>query len=319
MKYYVAPLEGVTGNAFRNVHHKYFPGVDKYYMPFITPTMHHRFSKRDILEVSKETNQGLVAVPQILTKSADDFIWAMEKFLDYGYDEINLNVGCPSATVVSKGKGSGLLRDLEHFDQLLEKIFNKNQENISIKTRIGIEDEAEFHAIMEVYNRYPIKELIIHPRLQQDFYKNPIKIEAFQRGILTSKNPVCYNGDILTKEDVLEKEKKFPQLESLMIGRGIIKNPSLISGIKGDFVLEKSVLEAFHNELFAEYTRTFESKNNGMMRMKELWSYMAILFVEKDKVAKKVHKCKDAKQFTQLTKEIFEGYQLCSELELRNQ
>ncbi len=315
MKYYVAPLEGVTGNAFRNVHHKYFPGVDKYYMPFVMPTMHHRFSKRDILEVSRETNQGMVAVPQILTKSADDFIWAMKKFLDYGYEEINLNVGCPSATVVSKGKGSGLLRDLEHLERFLDKIFNENQTNISIKTRIGIEDEAEFHGIMEVYNRYPIKELIIHPRLQQDFYKNPIKMEAFQRGLSISKNPVCYNGDILTKADAMEKEEAFPQLKSLMIGRGIAKDPSFISRIKGDFVLEKSVLEQFHNELFSEYARTFASANNGMMRMKELWSYMAVLFVEKEKVAKKVHKCKDAKQFAQLTKEIFDAYQLRNELE----
>ena len=305
MKYYVAPLEGITGYVFRNTHKKYFPIADKYYMPFVAPTQNHKFSGKELADISLENNQNIQLIPQILTKSSDDFIWAMNEMVNLGYEEINLNVGCPSGTVVAKGKGSGLLKDLNYFEMFLDEIFSAGSGKISIKTRIGLEGTDEFYKIMELYNKYPIKELTIHPRLQQDFYKNSLKIDIFKEVYKTSKNPICYNGDILSKADAANFEKDFPDIKAIMIGRGLIKNPSLISDIKGEFTLNNKILKEFHDELFSEYTIAFQSENNAMMRMKELWSHMIYSFENPEKLIKNIKKCKDAKNFTQITNEVF--------------
>ena len=305
MKYYIAPLEGITGHIFRNTHKKYFPLADKYYMPFISPTQHHKFSKKELWEISRENNQDILSVPQILTKSSDDFIWAMNEMLQLGYTEINLNVGCPSATVCSKGKGSGMLKDLEFLDRFLDEIFSENSENISIKTRIGIDNTDNAYKIIELYNKYPIKELTIHPRLQQDFYKKNVKIDVFRDILPTSKNPICYNGDIFTKHDAINFQNDFPQINAIMMGRGIIKNPAIISNIKSDFTLTKNTLKDFHDELFFKYTALYESENNAMFRMKELWSHMISLFDNSDKLIKNINKCKNPKNFSSITDDVF--------------
>ena len=157
MRYYFAPMEGVTDSIYRNVHHKYFGGVDRYYMPFLSPTMHQTLTHKESRELPMADSVSFAAVPQILTKVAGDFLWAAQVCMDRGYTEVNLNVGCPSGTVVSKGKGSGMLRDLNALDAFLEEIYAKSPLPVSVKTRLGLENKDEFPAILEVYNRYPIR------------------------------------------------------------------------------------------------------------------------------------------------------------------
>ena len=165
MRYYFAPMEGLTDSIYRRLHHKYFPGVDRYYMPFLSPTIHRQLTHKEDRELPLADSVGFVAVPQVLTKVSDDFLWASQVCHDRGYDEVNLNIGCPSGTVVSKGKGSGMLRDPANLDRFLEEIFAASPLPISVKTRLGLEKSEEFPAILEVLNRYPIKELTIHPRV----------------------------------------------------------------------------------------------------------------------------------------------------------
>ena len=310
MKYYIAPLEGVTNHVFRHAHQKYFPSADKYYMPFIAPKKHHQFAKKELLELLPENNCGVTTVPQILTKSSEDFIWAMNEMTALGYEEINLNVGCPSATVVTKCKGSGMLKDLFSFEKFLDEIFNVGGNSISIKTRIGVNSADEFKDIMQIYNKYPIKELTIHPRLQQDFYKNTVNMAVFKEFLPVSVNPVCYNGDMLTRHDTLHVENSFPDLNSIMIGRGIMKNPALICEINGTDRLSKDVLRAFTDELFEEYTKLYQSQNSAMMRMKELWNAMIFSFEDHNKLIKNINKCKNAYNFTTITNDIFDNYDL---------
>ena len=164
MRYYFAPMEGLTDSIYRKLHHKYFPGVDRYYMPFLSPTIHRQLTHREERELPFADSVPFVAVPQILTKVPEDFLWAAQVCADRGYDEVNLNVGCPSGTVVSKGKGSGMLLDPMALDAFLEEIFEKSPLPVSVKTRLGIQDPNEFPALLEVFNRYPIQELTVHPR-----------------------------------------------------------------------------------------------------------------------------------------------------------
>ena len=194
-------MEGITGAVFRRLHHACFSGVDRYYTPFLSPTSDRRFTPREQREFYPEYNEGIPLIPQILTKHAGDFLWAAEELSAMGYKEVNLNAGCPSGTVTAKGKGAGLLADLAALDAFLDEIFTHANCKISVKTRLGLNDPEEFEPILEIYNRYPLSELIVHPRVRKDFYRHPVRTEYFDLAYEKSKNPISYNGSIVTKAD----------------------------------------------------------------------------------------------------------------------
>ena len=300
MRYYFAPMEGLTDSIYRRLHHKYFPGVDRYYMPFLSPTIHRQLTHKEDRELPMADSVGFVAVPQVLTKVADDFLWAAQVCRDRGYDEVNLNIGCPSGTVVSKGKGSGMLRDPAALDQFLEEIFSKSPLPISVKTRLGLEKSEEFPAILEVLNRYPIKELTVHPRVRKQFYDGSVDMEMFDYAVKNSKNPLCYNGDILTLTQAEELQKNYPQVQSVMIGRGLIADPGMLSG-----GTDKAALEGFMGELMAVYEVEFGGSRNAIFRLKENWGFLHDRFEGCDKLWKRLRKTTDAAEFKSITAEIF--------------
>ena len=167
MRYYFAPMEGLTDSVYRRLHHKYFPGVDRYYMPFFSPTVHRQLTQRESRELPEADSVSFAAVPQVLTKVPEDFLWAAEVIRDRGYDEVNLNLGCPSGTVTAKGKGAGMLTDPEALDRFLDDVFSRCPIAISVKTRLGMHTPEEFPALLGIFNRYPIRELTVHPRVRQ--------------------------------------------------------------------------------------------------------------------------------------------------------
>ncbi|MGN0976941.1 MAG: tRNA dihydrouridine synthase [Faecousia sp.] len=300
MHYYFAPMEGLTDSVFRRLHHQYFPGVDRYYMPFLSPTVHRSLSHKEERELPRADSVDFVAVPQILTKSPEDFLWAAQVCLDRGYGEINLNVGCPSGTVVAKGKGSGMLRDLEALDAFLDAVFQETPLPVSVKTRLGLESPEEFPAIVEVYNRYPIRELTVHPRVRKQFYDGAVDMEMFAYAMEHSKNPVCYNGNLLSAAQISALRSQFPQLQSVMIGRGLIADPGMFSG-----GTDIALLEAFMDELLETYESDFGGSRNAMFRLKEHWSYLHTRFEGCDKLWKRLRKTTDETEFKAITSEIF--------------
>ena len=309
MRYYFAPMEGLTDSIYRNVHHQYFPGFDAYYMPFLSPTIHRCLTHREERELPFADSVPFRAVPQILTKVAEDFLWAAGQCAQRGYDEVNLNVGCPSGTVVSKGKGSGMLRDPDALDRFLDEIFSGAKLPVSVKTRLGMEDPEEFPRILEVYNRYPIKELTIHPRVRKQFYKGDVDMDMFRYALENSRNPLCYNGNLRTLSEVKTFEAEYPRIEAVMIGRGAIGNPGILSGV------DAPTLEAFHNELLERYIAEFGGPRNAMFRMKENWRHMILLFEDSEKLWKKLRKTTDVDEYRTIVAQIFHTLHLAGELQ----
>lgn len=306
MKYYFAPLEGVTGYIYRNAYETFFGQIDKYFMPFISPTKNKGFTSRELNDVLPEHNQGLPVVPQILTNNAEYFIGTVNELTKFGYDEINLNLGCPSGTVVAKHKGSGFLAQREKLDEFLEDIFSKASTKISIKTRIGKDSPDEFYELIEIFNKYPIEELIIHPRIQTDFYKNKPNMKVFKDALELSKNPICYNGDIFNVKDHRELTERYPSLDAVMLGRGLIANPALIGEIKNNQVIDKQVIKAFHDAVYAGYQEILSGDKNALYRMKELWFYMIHMFAESDKYAKKIRKSDRSRDYEAIISMLFQ-------------
>ncbi len=300
MQYYFAPMEGLTDHTFRTLHHKYFGGVDKYYMPFLSPTMHRTLTHKEQRELPRADSAAFVAVPQILTKNAGDFLWAAQVCRDLGYAEVNLNLGCPSGTVVSKGKGAGLLRDVWALDAFLEEIFAGSPLPISLKTRLGLEKPEEFPAILEVYNRYPALQLQVHPRVRKAFYQGDVHMEMFRYCAENSTNKLCYNGNLSSLSDISAFSANFPQIDAVMLGRGLLSDPGMLCG-----GTDTEVLEAFMTELMEGYIAAFGSARNAMFRLKEHWSYLLPRFEDAEDLAKRLRKTTDLEEYKAVTREIF--------------
>lgn len=301
MRYYFAPMEGLTDSIYRKTHYKYFSGVDRYYMPFFSPTIHRTLTHREDRELPLAQSEPFHAVPQVLTRVSDDFLWAAQVCLDRGYEEVNLNVGCPSGTVVAKGKGSGMLQDPDTLNRFLDAIFRDSPLPISVKTRLGMEDPQEFPALLDIYNQYPIKELIIHPRVRRQFYNGDVHMDLFRYAVQHSHNPLCYNGDITSMARVGELAREFPGVESFMIGRGLIADPGMLCG-----GTDGKALEAFMNELLEEYTAAFGGSRNAMFRMKENWGMLHSRLEGTEKLWKKLRKTTDLQEYKAITAEIFQ-------------
>ena len=311
MRYYFAPMEGITDSIYRRIHHKYFPGLDRYYMPFLSPTMHRTLTHKESRELPMADSEGFVAIPQILTKIPGDFLWAAQVCQDRGYEEVNLNVGCPSGTVVAKGKGAGMLRNVSELDAFLEEVFSASPIAISVKTRLGMEQPEEFHALLEVFNRYPIRELTIHPRVRKQFYSGGVDMDAFRYATENSRNPLCYNGNLNTPEDIAAFCAAFPQIEAVMLGRGLIADPGMLTA--GGTT--KECLKAFADELLEQYMETFGGARNAMFRMKENWSFLRHRFQDSEQLWKQLRKTTDVNEYRAITGQIFATLPLVDSLQ----
>lgn len=302
MQYYFAPLEGITGYVYRTTHHAFFPGVDRYYIPFAAPNYTKHFKNKEKQDMDPANNAGLHAVPQILSNKADETLWAIEEMADRGYEEINLNLGCPMPTVAKKKKGSGLLKYTDELDAYLSGVFeglsrrdaSRPNVKISIKTRLGTDTTEEAEGLVRIYNRYPLSELIVHPRSQKDLYRGKADREAFLLVLRESINPVVYNGDLQTSQDVEEISKicagEGRNLNSVMIGRGLLADPSLVRECRGGARVTAQELGAFHDELYKRFQETLPGDSVVLSHMKELWFYMGNLFPEGGKCLKEIRR-----------------------------
>lgn len=301
MQYYFAPLEGLTDSIFRRLHHKYFPGLDRYYTPFLSPTVHRMLTPKEARELPPADSIGFTVIPQLLTKCPEDFIWMAQQCRELGYTQVNLNLGCPSGTVTSKGKGSGMLRDPEALDRFLDCIFYACPLDISIKTRIGFESSEEFPLLLDIFNRYPVKELIIHPRVRSAFYQSSVNMEAFTYAVQNSTIPLCYNGDLCSPAQIHSFSESFPSVQAVMLGRGLIRDPGMCT--PGGTTPQ--TLECFYAELLEEYLVAFGGSRNAMFRLKEHWGMLIHRFEGSEKLEKRLRKTTDLTEYRAITAEIF--------------
>jgi tRNA-dihydrouridine synthase len=256
----------------------------------------------------------MTVIPQLLTNRPGDFIRAAKELWELGYQEVNLNLGCPSGTVVSKGRGSGFLARTEELDSFFETVFshalfsggNVSTMKLSVKTRIGKDSPEEFYELIEIFNKYPIAELTIHPRTQKDYYKNEPRLDMYEEAVKYSKNPLCYNGNIYTVADYENFTGRFPQTKAVMLGRGLISNPSLLGCIKGKRVPEKQQWKEFHDKLYRDYKQVLPGDMPVLFKMKEVWLYMVTMFTNSETFAKKIKKTKNLRDYEAVIERLFQ-------------
>ena len=306
-----APMEGITSRAFRELHAAHFPGVDRYWIPFFSPTASHELTARQLRELEPGTLGCERLVPQVLAKNAADFIWAAEAVGALGYREVNLNLGCPSGTVVSKGKGAGMLRGPEALDRFLEAVFTAAPLPISVKTRIGVDDPREWQTLLPIFARYPIRELTVHPRTRREFYKGSVHPDAFRQAAQDLPFALRYNGNLFTVADVRRTQAEFPGLQGLMLGRGLLADPALIVRCRGG-ERDRAALIAFHEELAACYLATMHPDGAVLPKFKELWRYLSLL-LQDERAWKRLRRCSCWAEFHPLALELLRSAELAEQ------
>lgn len=309
MNYYFAPLEGIGGYIYRNAQAAFFPRAEKYFSPFIAPNMHRGLNNKERRDVLPENNPDVYLVPQILTNNAEYFCKTAEDLKELGYTEVNLNLGCPSNTVVKKHRGAGFLATPDTLDPFLDEIYRNLDLKISIKTRIGMTEPEEFEELLDIYNKYPVAELIIHPRVQKDFYKNRPRMEAFDLAVQRAKMPLVYNGDIFTAADALAFQETYPQVGTLMAGRGVLANPGLFGDFAGN-EMTKQQLRNFHDHLLEQYALHLSGDKMILYKMKEHWYYMCHVFTNSAKYLKRIRKSQNLQDYREVVRSLFAEQEL---------
>ena len=305
MKLYAAPLEGMTNDLWRPIHAALFGGADRYFTPFVSPNATYKFQTKELNELTH--NEGLPVIPQILTNSADHFLWAAREMADMGYTEINFNLGCPSGTVTAKRKGAGMLSYPDDLERLLTDIFAGLPTGmaISVKTRVGKESTAEWGRLLAIYNQFPLSELIVHPRVQKEFYRGHAHRELMADTLAATWLPLCYNGDIFTPAAAAAVAREYPALVALMMGRGLMADPALLRRIRGGAAATREELRQYHDALWEAYRTRLGGDLNAIYRMRELWNYLSGSFEDTDKFLKSVRKAKTGSEYLAAVERLF--------------
>ena len=305
-----APLDGITKVVFRRVWHAFFGGVDRYFIPFFSPTPQHILTPRDRREIDPANGGDLCQVPQVMTCRAGDLIWAAEVLGDMGYREINLNLGCPSGTVTAKGKGAGFLARPGELDRFFDEVFSHVKVSVSVKTRLGIQSPEEFGRLLEIYNRYPIACLTIHPRVQKEKYRGEVHRDVFAAALAESRNPVCYNGDLRTVEECRAFAAAFPRAAAVMIGRGAVADPALPRKLRGGPAATREELQSFTAALYEGYQTFYGQRAPASQRMKEVWFYLIHLFQGGERYGGRMRRSRGPVEYERIEAEIFRDLSL---------
>lgn len=293
---YLAPLEGVTDAVFRREHAARFGGVAKYFIPFISPTQNLRMTPRELAAVSPQENAGLFAVPQVLAREPAHFLWAMDALADMGYGEVNLNLGCPSGTATAKGKGAGMLRDLDALARFLDAVCAHGAARLSVKTRLGWADPSEFGALLSLLSRYPLCEVIVHARTREEFYGGAPHRDVFAAALPRTRLPLVYNGDLFSARDCRALSAACPGASALMLGRGLIADPAIARERSGGSALTDGEMRDFVLALLDGW-RARHPLNVALARANEVLKYAARRYDAPEKALRQLRKARTPQAF----------------------
>ncbi len=292
---YLAPLQGFTDFVYRNAYAAVFQGIDAFYIPYIT-TKSSQVPRKYEREILPENNLNRKSVPQVLAKDEEEILELCSLLRDYGYREINLNLGCPYPMVTNRGKGSKLLTGPDKLERMLEFYFKNFQIALSVKMRAGFESASDIEQIIPVLNRFPLKKVILHPRIAKQLYEGTIHTSAFQFAVDHLDQVPVYNGDVFTLADYQNRKGSFPTVTDWMLGRGVLMNvflPDEIKGIKYTETEKRLKLHDFHTQIMESYFQMTDNPGNALNKMQQFWLYFSHHFSHQGKILKVIKKIRN--------------------------
>ncbi len=307
MTIYLAPIQGFTDFIYRKAYAAVFSHIDAFFIPYISVKNNTILSKHK-RETALNNNSQKRVIPQVLAKNTDEFLFLSSYLKTTGYNEINLNLGCPYPMVTKRGKGAGLLNNTYEIEKMLDSFFAQTDLKLSVKLRAGLISPDEIKTVVPLLNRYPLTEVILHPRIAGQLYKGAVNEWAFRFAVENLKNKPVYNGDIFSVEAFEKRKLLFPETEKWMLGRGVLMNPFLPAEIKNrSFTDEERAtkLKEFHRLMYEGYTETMDNPGNVINKMTQFWSYFSYSFPNQKKIFKAVKKAKSEESYNEAVRKAF--------------
>jgi len=308
-KLYLAPMRGITDYIYRNTFSRHFDGFDAAVAPFIPTSKAIHAKASHLKDVLPENNSAMPIIPQIIGNNPENFIPLARQLSDMGYKTVNWNLGCPFPMVAKKQRGSGLLPYPERIDCFLEKTVPAIPNRLSIKIRLGRKTADDLYKLIPIFNRYPLQDIIIHPRTGIQMYEGEPDLEAFARCLEMTHHRVMYNGDINDLSSFRNLADRFTTIKSWMIGRGAIIDPFLPGTIKNgkdSFNNPLETFRCFYEELFEEYQQVFAGPGHLLERMKGFWTYFSQAFKDGRKIRKRIHRTLKLQRYLEIVERFFE-------------
>ena len=288
MKIYSAPLQGYTEAVWRNLHSSVFGGVDTYYTPFLRYERNEIRSK-DIRDVEQKNNTVSSLVPQIIASSPEEMQPLLQLIRAEGYDRVDINMGCSFILQAKRKRGAGILPYPDMVSALMQEVSKNKDIKFSVKMRLGWESKDEWRELMPILNDAPLCSVTMHPRLGVEQYKKSVDVDAFAEFYNECKHPLIYNGDILTLSNIKQIKERFPDLEGVMLGRGLLANPALAVEYKEEREFtnqEKATLiRAMHDKMYEELSPRLLGNTQFLSKMKPYWEYLLPDMLKKEKKA----------------------------------
>ena len=306
---YQAPLQGFTDFTYRNVHHEVYGGVAKYFIPYLSYGKGKEIKKSQLKEILPENNKALPAIPQVLFSNTTELFELVSILVDNGYNEINLNLGCPYPMATHRGRGAAWLEKPDVLNETLRQLFSKGfQAKFSVKMRAGMKNNKDFLPVLEILNQFPLEEIIFHPRTADQMYDGKADPSLFVETVPLVKHPLVYNGDIFSEAGFQELKTILPDQYCWMTGRGLLMDPSLalrLNGEEMDEKMRKLKLKEFHDRLVREYSERLQGSGHLLMKMTQFWSYFSHSFENPHKAMKLVKKSSNILKYNAAVVEIF--------------
>ena len=308
IRLYMAPMKGLTDHLFRSAFADHFGGFDLAVAPFITTKQGHRVKRKYVKDVLPENNTRMPVIPQILSKTAGDFIVLANYLYDLGYHTVNWNLGCPYPMVANKQRGSGMLPYTDRIQTFLDRVIPEINGSLSIKLRLGWKENTDIFRLLPVIDPYPLSQIIIHPRTGLQRYEGPVDLDAFENCLAVTDHTVVYNGDIRTVGDFRQLSKRFDRVHAWMIGRWCIADPFLPGRITTGVDIPDKIyrMQQFHHTLFEAYNRVLDGPSHVMNKMKGLWRYFSLPFEDCKKSMKNITKSRLPEQYLERVNLFFE-------------
>ena len=308
IRLYMAPMKGLTDHLFRSAFADHFGGFDLAVAPFITTKQGHRIKRNYVKDVLPENNTRMPVIPQILSKTAGDFIILANYLYDLGYDTVNWNLGCPYPMVANKKRGSGMLPYTDRIQAFLDRVIPEINGSLSIKMRLGWKENTDIFRLLPVIDPYPLSQIIIHPRTGLQRYEGPVDLDAFEDCLAVTGHTVVYNGDIRTVDDFRRLYQRFDRVHAWMIGRWCIADPFLPGRITTGADIPDKIyrMQLFHDTLFEAYNRVLDGPSHVMNKMKGFWRYFSLPFEDCKKSMKNITKSRLPEQYQERVNLFFE-------------
>jgi tRNA-dihydrouridine synthase len=306
---YLAPLRGLTEYIYRNAFAQHFDGIDAAVSPFIPTMTAARFKKKHLKDVLPENNPIMPVIPQVIGNNSSDFISLAKRLFDLGYQTVNWNLGCPFPMVAKKRRGSGLLPHPQIIEAFLDTTIPAIPNRLSIKARLGRKKPDEILTLLEIFNRYPLDEVIIHPRTGKQMYDGKPDLDMFAKCLDVCAHTTVYNGDINDLNTFKQYSERFQTVDRWMIGRGALANPFLPAIIKNgqDGCGDKlAVFRKFYDDLFEQYRQAFDGPGHLLDRMKGFWTYFNRSFANGRQIKKKIHRTQSLERYLKIVDRFFE-------------